>query len=42
MTSGFRRSARNFLKKHSLDDLGVDDDFVASLREKGLGRKVSL
>jgi prevent-host-death family protein len=33
---------RNFLKKHSLDEVGLEDDFVASTREKGAGREVSL
>jgi prevent-host-death family protein len=33
---------RNFLKTHSLDAIGVDDDCFASGRERGNGREVSL
>ena len=33
---------RSFLKKHSLDQVGLEDDFAASAREKGVGREVSL
>ena len=33
---------RDFLKKYSLAEIGLDDDFVASGREKGTGREVSL
>jgi len=33
---------RSFLKKHPLDQVGLEDDVVASTREKGVGREVSL
>lgn len=33
---------RNFLKKHSLREVGLEDDFLASIRGKGAGREVSL
>jgi len=32
----------NFLKKHELKDIGLEPDFLRSLRDKDLGRKVSL
>jgi len=38
----FGEAYTNFLKKHSLAAIGLDSDFAASLREKGVGRKVSL
>lgn len=38
----FGDAYRNFLKKYSLEEVGLDDDFVASTREKGIGREVSL
>lgn len=33
---------RNFLKTHSLAQVGLDDDFGVSIRDKGPGREVSL
>lgn len=33
---------REFLKKFSVDELGLDDDFFASLRDRGVGREVRL
>jgi len=38
----FRRAYQDFLKQYSLDDVGFDHDFFASIREKSAGRKVSL
>jgi hypothetical protein len=31
-----------FLSKHSLAEIGLDEDFVRSVRETGPGREVSL
>ncbi len=31
-----------FLKKHSLEEVGLEADFIAGLREKDTGRKVRL
>lgn len=39
---GFAEAYRRFLKKYSLDDVGVDTDFAASVRERTAGRKVTL
>ena len=33
---------RTFLESHSLEKLGFESDFFASLRDKSLGRKVSV
>jgi len=38
----FRDAYRKFLKSHSLRDIGVEDDFAASTRDRTTGRKVSL
>ena len=38
----FGDAYKNFLDKYSLKEVGLDDDFSASTREKGDGRKVSL
>lgn len=38
----FGDAYRHFLETHSLEEIGVDKDFAASGREKGVGRKVSL
>lgn len=38
----FGDAYKNFLKQYSLEEVGVEDDFVASTREKGAGRGVSL
>lgn len=38
----FRDAYRNFLKTHSLHEIGVDDEFADSVRDRATGRKVSL
>ena len=38
----FRDAYRKFLKTHSLQEIGVDDDFAESVRDRITGRKVSL
>jgi prevent-host-death family protein len=38
----FRDAYRKFLKTHSLRDVGIDDDFGASARDRTTGRKVML
>ena len=38
----FADAYRAFLRKHSLKDLGIENDFFQATREKGAGRKVSL
>ena len=38
----FRDAYRKFLKTHSLQEVGVDNDFAASARDRTTGRKVSL
>jgi prevent-host-death family protein len=38
----FRRAYRAFLGRYSLDDVGLEPDFFAPVRERGSGRKVSL
>jgi prevent-host-death family protein len=38
----FGDAYRKFVEKYSLEDIGVDDDFAASTRDKTTGRKVSL
>ena len=38
----FRDAYKKFLKTHSLQEIGVDDDFAASTRDRTRGRKVSL
>ena len=38
----FRDAYRKFLRTHSLREIGVDDDFAASVRDRTTGRKVSL
>jgi prevent-host-death family protein len=40
--ASFGAAYRSFLDKHALDEVGVDEDFAASLRDKGAGRSVSL
>lgn len=37
----FADAYRKFLMTHSLQEIGVDDDFAAFLRDKTSGRKVS-
>jgi prevent-host-death family protein len=39
---GFGEAYRRFLKTHSLREVGLEDDFFASVRDQGQGRKVSL
>jgi len=38
----FRELYRNFIQKCSLKNVGLDADFAATVRDKGIGRKVSL
>ena len=38
----FRDAYRKFLKTHSLQEVGVDDDFATSARDRTIGRKVSI
>ena len=38
----FRDAYRRFLKTHSLQDIGVDDEFADSARDRTTGRKVLL
>jgi prevent-host-death family protein len=38
----FRDAYRRFLNKHSLEEIGIEDSFTASTRDKTFGRKVSL
>ena len=38
----FGAAYRRFLETHSLEEIGLDDDFFGSGREKGRGREVSL
>ena len=38
----FRTAYQDFLKRYSLDEVGLDHDFFAPFREKSPGRKVSL
>lgn len=38
----FGDAYRRFLEKYSLAQVGLEDDFVASTRDKGLGREVFL
>jgi prevent-host-death family protein len=40
--SQFSDAYRRFLETYSLDQIGVDDDIVASTRDRTAGRKVSL
>jgi prevent-host-death family protein len=40
--SRFRDAYRTFLRKYSVPQIGLDRDFVRSLRDRGLGREVSL
>jgi prevent-host-death family protein len=39
---GFRDAYKKFLERYSLDEIGLDDDFVPGTRDKGTGRKVSV
>jgi len=38
----FRDAYRKFLETHSLEEIGVEDDFTASTRDRTSGRKVIL
>jgi len=38
----FGDAYREFLKRYSLREIGVDEDFAASMRDRTTGRKVSL
>jgi prevent-host-death family protein len=38
----FGDAYKKFLETHSLRDIGVEDDFIASTRDRTPGRKVSL
>ena len=38
----FADAYRKFLERHRLEDVGVEDDFAASVRDRGKGRKVTL
>lgn len=38
----FRDAYRKFLKAHSLQEIGLDDDFATAARDRTTGRKVSL
>jgi len=38
----FGAAYRHFLETHSLERVGVENDYFASGREKGVGREVSL
>jgi prevent-host-death family protein len=40
--SHFGERYRKFLEKYSLKQIGVEDDFSVSARDKSTGRKVSL
>lgn len=37
-SGGFGAAYRSFLDQHALDEVGLDEDFAASLRDKGAGR----
>jgi prevent-host-death family protein len=38
----FSDAYRKFLERHSLEEIGFDDDFAISARDRTTGRKVSL
>ena len=38
----FAEAYQKFLENHSLDELGLDDDFASQVRDKGAGRNVNL
>lgn len=40
--SSFREAYQQFLKKHSLADVGLEPDFARKLRDRSAGRKVDL
>jgi prevent-host-death family protein len=39
---GFSDAYKKFLKKYSLKEIGLEEDFFRAIREKGAGREVSL
>ena len=40
--SHFKETYRKFLEKYSVKGIGLEDDFIVSMRDKSSGRKVSL
>jgi hypothetical protein len=38
----FRDAYRKFLERYSLEEIGVEDDFAVSTRDRTTGRNVSL
>ena len=38
----FRDAYRAFVEQHALDEIGLDEDFPASARDRSAGRKVAL
>ena len=38
----FSDAYKKFLERHSLEEIGVEDDFAVSARDRTTGRKVSL
>jgi prevent-host-death family protein len=40
--AGFGEAYRVFLETHSLGEVGVDEDFAASVRDRSQGRKAAL
>lgn len=38
----FAAAYRRFLDRHSLEEVGLEEDFAASLRDRSAGRSVSL
>jgi len=38
----FGETYRKFLQKYSVKEIGLEDDFIVSMRDKSSGRKVSL
>ena len=40
--SHFGETYRKFLEKYSIKDIGLEDDFILSMRDKNTGCKVSL
>ena len=40
--TSFGEAYRKFLEDHSLEELGLDDDFASQLRDKSPGRDVNL
>jgi prevent-host-death family protein len=41
-SGSFAAAYRSFLDKHRLEEVGLDEDFAASARDLGPGRRVSL